>query len=233
MEALGGLPLALELAKNFLNLRPELSIEMLLEEMKKSGEIEAIRIFAAQYSDELPSGHIKEVAATIELSWRLASPEAKRVLQIISLLASVPVPRRLLRRIAAFPVSSSLSDLLDQALSELAVSLSLVELDNEHEPWAHRLVSGFVRTMLEPDDELYQDVMARVNEEMARVTDKQDTKCYRTEKVNPHGEILLSFEFVTTEIKIDILNYLGWRVQFRKIPAGKKLSSNCLASFWI
>jgi hypothetical protein len=187
VKALGGLPLALELAKNFLNLRPELSIEMLLEEMKKSGEIEAVRIFAVQYFDELPSGHIKEVAATIELSWRLASPEAKRVLQIISLLAPVPVPRRLLRKIAAFPVGSSLSDPLDRALSELAVSLSLMELDNEHAPWAHRLVSGFVRTMLEPDDELYQDVVAGVNEEMARVTDQQDIKCYKElEKVIPH-----------------------------------------------
>lgn len=75
--ALGGLPLALELARNFLNIRPGLAIDGLLEEMKKMGEIEALDVFAEKYSDELPTGHVKEVAATFRMSVDAASPGCK------------------------------------------------------------------------------------------------------------------------------------------------------------
>jgi hypothetical protein len=64
VEILGGLPLALELARNFLNIRIDVSIDSLEQEIVRVGEMKTLSIFADKYANELPSGHIKEVAAT-------------------------------------------------------------------------------------------------------------------------------------------------------------------------
>ncbi len=211
VQTLGGLPLALELAQNFLNLRPALSIDDLLKEMKKVGEIKALDIFAKKYADELPSGHIKEVAATFQMSWDLASSTEKSVLQCMSVLAPVPVPRRLLRNILDFPSKSILEDPLDEPISELTKNLSLLELDEENDPWLHRLISGFVRTTIGENDELYENVVKSVEDEMARVGDEKDIQSYRElEKILPHADFLLSSDFIKSDTAIDISNYLGW-----------------------
>ncbi len=154
VEALGGLPLALELAKNFLNLRPNLSIQGILQEIQRVGELTVLNAFADQYADELPSGHTKEVAATFQISWDLASPNAKQVLQVMALLAPKPVPARLISKALSLSVESFLEDPVDAGISELARRLSLVELDEENDPAMHRLISGFVRTKQEGKSEL-------------------------------------------------------------------------------
>ena len=55
VERLGGLPLALELTKAFLNYRTEVSIQHVLTEMNRSGEIGVLRRFTESYRDELRS----------------------------------------------------------------------------------------------------------------------------------------------------------------------------------
>jgi hypothetical protein len=93
VETLGGLPLALELAKHFLNLRTDISITELLNEVEKYGEMETLAIFANEYEKELPTRHNKEVAATFQLSWNSTSDFSKNVLHAMALLAPSPVPR--------------------------------------------------------------------------------------------------------------------------------------------
>lgn len=95
----GGLPLALELIRNHLNLRSELNIEDFVAEMDRLGELKVLKLFAESYADELPSGHEKDVVSTFEMSWRLASPKAQSYLQVIALMAAAPVPIRLIRHI--------------------------------------------------------------------------------------------------------------------------------------
>lgn len=211
VEILGGLPLALELARNFLNIRINVSIDSLVQEILSIGEIKTLSIFADKYANELPSGHIKEVAATIQISWALASSTAQAVLQCMSLLAPRPIPRRLLRKMLDLHSKNILEDSLDEAISELANKLSLVELDKENDPWMHRLIAGFVKTTIGKNRDLHDKVVNEVKHEMARVTDEKDSlSYYQLEKIIPHAEVLLSSESIKTEQAIDLLNYLRW-----------------------
>ena len=212
VRTLGGLPLALELSRNFLNLRPELTVETLLEEIERMGAIEALDRFAQQYGNELPSGHEKQVASTFQLSWDLTSEMGKSVLQVMSLLAPQPVPRRLLRKILSLPGEVGLEDELGEAITELTYNLSLAELDGETDPWVHRLVRAFVRTTLEDAEAVYEDVAKSVVEELARAREETDTASFRElEKVLPHGEEVSSAEWTRPEQMIDICNYLSWQ----------------------
>ena len=212
VEALGGLPLALELTRKFLELRRELTIEGLLEQMAKEGEIRTLGVFAKKYHDELPSGHEKEVAATIKISWDIASKNntARSVLQAMSLVDPTPVPSRLLRKILDLPSASILEDPLDDAISELTNRFSLIELDNENDPQMHRLVSAFVRMTIDENDKLFGDLVASVEREMARTTDEEDVHAYvELQKVLPHAEKLLASESVELEHAIEIAGYLS------------------------
>ncbi|MCP4689342.1 MAG: hypothetical protein GY859_14915, partial [Desulfobacterales bacterium] len=214
VEALGGLPLALELARNFLNLRPTLTIDGLLGDIGKMGEISALETFARRYGNELPTGHIKEVAGTIQLSWDLASDRARSVLQAMALLAPTPIPRRLLREILEVASENSIEDPLDEAISELAQKLTLVELDNEHDPSLHRLIAAFVKNVGREEDFPLGDVAKAVRNEMARASDAKDTLSYRElAKVTPHAEHLVLFENIEPESAIEIAGYVGWRLE--------------------
>jgi tetratricopeptide (TPR) repeat protein len=230
IDALEGLPLALELVKHFLNLRLELSIKELLGEMTALGQMEALKYFTEQYADQLPTGHSKQVAATFRMGWDLASDFERQVLQAISLLAPAPVPRRVLRailknnkkslwhiihryfkKIFGLSSESKLRDPLDEALSRLHVKLSMLELDGETDPRMHRLISAFVRSLTAENDPLQKNVITAIMNEMARVTDAKDTQSFRQlEKVLPHADYLLTSEDIEPKQAIDIANYTGW-----------------------
>ena len=209
IDTLGGLPLALELARNLLNRMPALTIEGLLQEMKKAEKIQTLSIFAAKYARELPSGFSKEIAAMFKTSWDLASSTAKAVLQSISFLAPAPVPRRLLRKILDIPAETTVEDLLDEAIGELDDGLSLLKLDGDNDPWVHRLVSTFVRETTDAPDNLSERISRAVVAEMARITDESDILSYtQLEKILPHAQLLLSAGAMQTEQAIDLVNYL-------------------------
>jgi tetratricopeptide (TPR) repeat protein len=162
-----------------------------------------------KYADELLIGHSKEVAATFKISWDLATSTAKAVLQSISFLGPEPVPRRLLREIIDIPSESVIEVPLDDAISELASQLSLVELDEDNDPWVHRLISALVRDTTDAPGNLAEIVCKAVVEEMARVADESDTLSYgQLEKILPHAELLISSEAIKTEQAIDLANYL-------------------------
>ncbi len=210
VRGLGGLPLALELARNFLNLRPTLSIEALLEEMATLGDMEVLQVFETHYVDELPTGHVKEVSATFQLSWNLASAEAQKMLKLIALLAPTAVPRCLIHRALDDEAGSRLSDPVDESIAELA-RLSLVDLDEEYDPQLHRLLAGFVATKIDDDDELRRLAVNVVSDELSRVTDEHDTQAYSDlEKMVSHGVHFLESRFIDAEQAISIAGYIGW-----------------------
>ena len=84
LDALGGLPLAIELTGSFLNQRKDLDPPKLLVEMRKAGEMQTLQAFAKRYGDELPSKHELDVAATFQLSWDQLGETAKRTLRAIA-----------------------------------------------------------------------------------------------------------------------------------------------------
>ncbi|MCP4689640.1 MAG: hypothetical protein GY859_16420, partial [Desulfobacterales bacterium] len=211
VEALGGLPLALELARNFLNLRPALTIDGLLRDIGKMGEINALETFARRYGNQLPTGHIKEVAGTIQLSWDLASDQGKSAMQAMARLGPTPVPRRLLRKILNIDSENSIENPLDDAVSELTKKLSLAELDEGHDPSLHRLIAAFVRTTSPGEETPSDDVVKAVENEMARVTDEKDTLSYQELiKVTPHAEHLVISGKIEPGSAIEIAGFIGW-----------------------
>jgi tetratricopeptide (TPR) repeat protein len=212
VEAMGGLPLAIELAKNFLNLRSDLSPAGLLEEIKKKGEIKTLDIFAGKYINELPTGHSKEVAATFQLSWDITPDFAKTVLQVITLLAPAPVPRRILKKILAVKSEGLLEDPVNDAAGALAQKLSLTELDEDNDPACHRLISAFVRTITKKDIDLNNRIIQAIYDEMERTKEAADTvSLTELEKVIPHADYLLTSKKLAVEpgTAVNLLNYIG------------------------
>ena len=213
VEALGGLPLALELAKHFLNLRTDISIPGLLKEIAALGEMEALAIFAREYEKELPTRHNKEVAATFLLSWNSTSDFSKKVLRTIALLAPTPVPCRVLRKVLEVEGKHILEDPLSKSIRDLAQKHSLIELDKENDPLCHRLISAFVRETIDKNGTLHDRVVRTILDEMERTADDADTASLRElEKVVSHADHLLTsgaFDLKPGQA-VDLANHIGW-----------------------
>ena len=210
LEALGGLPLAIELTRGFLNLRKDLDPQRLLAEMSKAGEIETLRAFARRYGDELPSQHERDVAATFQLSWDLLGDAATRTLRAIAEMAPVPVPVRLLRSTLGLN-ETGIHDSLSESISELE-RLSLAERDEQNNPAIHRLVRSFVHHITPANESLRKSVAEALSSEMARVQDLADTQAYaELEPVLPHAEILAQADGVEPQTKVDLWGDIGWQ----------------------
>jgi tetratricopeptide (TPR) repeat protein len=143
VERLGGLPLALELTRAFLDYRRDASVRQVLAEMEESGDVAVLGQFAAKYKGELPNGHEADVVKTFQMSWALAPKGAQDVLRVMAELAPVGVPVGVIREVLGVAEAEGLGDEVRERVSEL-VRLSLVELDVNGNPVMHRLVHGFV-----------------------------------------------------------------------------------------
>lgn len=129
VELLGGLPLALELVRHYLNIRNDISIPRLIEDITQTSEVTALTSFSETYKQELPSGHSKEIVATFQLSWDLVSEKGKKILKILSLLAPAPVPIKIIRKILDQEETIGFQDpLLKTIHEELFSKLSIIEL---------------------------------------------------------------------------------------------------------
>ena len=213
VENLGGLALAVELAGNYLNAKPTFTIEDLLLEFATIGEMQALKIFSKKYLQELPSGHEKAVLTTFQKSWHLLTPSAKKMAEAIASLAAAPVPQRLLRKFLNISEKSVFEDPLDDSVSEL-LRLSIADLDLENDPSIHRLLSAFIRSTIDEDSDLQNQIIKHIQSEMARARDDNDQDSFRDlEKVLPHADFLIQAESTTTDQAIDIATSLGWHHQ--------------------
>ena len=191
VDDVGGLPLALELLRSFLNRRLDVDIPAIRRALAEAGELALLKEFAAEYRDELPSRHERDIAATFQVSWNLAGEDGKDVLRVMAQLAAAPVPLRLLRASLEWQESSAVGDRLSKAVTDLW-GLSLAERDEKGEPTAHRLILAFVRHLPETALRSLQ-TLAALEKEMDRAYDDQDTASFQQlEAVVPHAEWVLT-----------------------------------------
>lgn len=151
-EMLGYLPLALDLAGNYLKNSAK-GIYSLIEEIKKTGELAQLQKFANTYREQLPSEHSKDIAGMFELCIRQVENADKQymaILETMSLLSPIPVPLRLLEKFLNFEKQSKFSEttLLDM-LTNLKSRFSLIDINDGTEPYIHRLLLLYLRNRLE------------------------------------------------------------------------------------
>jgi tetratricopeptide (TPR) repeat protein len=209
-ERLGGLPLALELSKSYLNDRKDLSIAALIDEMKREGEVSILKEFAAEYRDQLPSRHELDVVSTFQLSWQITPDPAKEILRVMGELAPTTVPQKLLRIILNLPLQSPLRDELSKGINDLA-RLSLVEVSSNGDPLAHRLILAFARHRNTVDHASPFDRCREVLlEQMQRANDATDASTNRElESLIAHAEFLISTDQLNPEDFGTLLNFVG------------------------
>lgn len=200
LQRLGGLPLALELARSYLNLRPEVTVEALLAEIDRVGEMHALSRFSLDYADELPTGHEKEVAATFQISWDLVSRVSQDVLRIMSLVESTPVPRDLLRVALGIEDSESIFNApLGDAIRELN-RISLIDLDKDGDPTIHSLIKAFVKCNVQERDPLCEKLPASLR----RLISEAGNDHLKLKKIVPHAEYV--FRLLTSENDPDAMS---------------------------
>ena len=214
VDRLGGLPLALELARGYLNYRRTLTIPELLAGMRATSDMELVTEFASQYRDHLPSRHETDVARTFQLSWDAAPETGRAVLRAMGELAPAPVPRSLLRTVLKLPAGTAVRDPLATALDELS-RLSLVELDANENPLAHRLILAFARHRNAADSASpFDRCLAAIQEQMNRASLQADADTMRQlSLLAPHAESLLQRGLVRPEDFSALAGRLGTHYQ--------------------
>jgi len=232
-ERLGGLPLALELSKSYLNYRKDLSITTLIEEMRREGDVGVLKEFASEYRDQLPSRHELDVASTFQLSWSITPDPAKQILRVMGELAPAIVPKRFLRIILNSPMESSIRDELSRGVDELA-RLSLVELSSSGDPLAHRLILAFARHRNAVDDASpLERCREALLEQMERANDNPDASTNRElESLIPHAEFLASAGQLGPVESGNLLNSVGTHHQtMGRFTAARNAFYTALASY--
>jgi tetratricopeptide (TPR) repeat protein len=210
VQRLGGLPLALELTRSFLNYRQNVGVPQLLAEMARSGEMEVLRGFAKKYRDELPSGHETDVARTFQTSWNVAPRAAQDVLRVMADLAPAGVPRVLIRQALDLPGPAGFDDGLEESFSEL-IRLSLVEVDVHGDPLMHRLVHAFVRDRNRHDRvSFFERTAAAILNRMQATFDNPDAAVLRQlDSLVPHADVLLASGRLADREATGLLGRLG------------------------
>jgi tetratricopeptide (TPR) repeat protein len=106
-------------------------------------------------------------------------------------------------------------DPLSKSIRDLAQKHSLIELDQENDPFCHRLISAFVRKTIDrnKNTKLHNRIVRTILDEMERTTDDADTVSLRElEKVVPHADHMLTSR--TFDLKpgqaVDLANHIGW-----------------------
>ncbi len=211
---LGGLPLALELAKGYLNYRKGLTISSLLGAISANTEIELLSEFASEYRDHLPTRHETDIVRTFQLSWDAAPELGRGILRALGELAPVAVPRSLLRAVLELPADSEVRDPLAKALDELS-RLSLVELDTSGNPIAHRLILAFARHRnLADSASPFHKCLAAIQEQMDRADLTPDAGTIGAlNLLVPHAEFVLAGRLIAPEAFSKLADRMGTHYQ--------------------
>jgi tetratricopeptide (TPR) repeat protein len=186
VRRLGGLPLAIELAKSYLNLRPGVTVDALLAEIVRVGELHALGQFALDYADELPTGHEKDVAGTFQISWDVVSKTSQNMLRVMALVELAPVPKDLLQATLKLEKSpTTFAAPLDEYVTELN-RISLIELDSDGDPAMHSLIRAFVRRNISDPTLLREQVGISLKQLIADAKENH----LKLKKIVPHAEYL-------------------------------------------
>lgn len=86
----------------------------------------------------------------------------------------------------------------------------MVELDEDHDPYVHRLLRGFVRVVADQEDHK-NTALSALAKEFERASDASDTAALNElEKVLPHGQSVLDEAFGDVDQIVKLANYWGW-----------------------
>lgn len=227
VERLGGLPLALELAKSYLNERRHAGIAELIRDMD-TATMDVVAEFSAEYRDQLPSGHEADVIGTFQMSWDVASAPARQVLRVMGELGPFPVPLKFLRAVLEWQEESGRRDQLGKSVDEL-LRLSLVETTGGGDPVAHRLILAFVRRRNVVDGWAQMEICRdTLRSWMRRALENPGAAVMREiEAMTPHAERLVAAGRLRPEEAADLSHHLGWhhRAMGRYVAARTASSS--------
>ncbi|MBZ0320170.1 MAG: tetratricopeptide repeat protein, partial [Anaerolineae bacterium] len=168
-EKLGYLPLALDLAGNYMQYRrmtPAAYLE-LLDKQKTLVDSRLFTTWAKEQGILSPTDHDLNVYATFDLSWqRLTSDAPKRLLMGCGYLApNTPIPLELLT--ALFESDDDPAESVDMALGKLD-EVGLMNRKEDGLPTIHPLIAEFAR--LQAGEE--EDTLAVLADKMARMGHK-------------------------------------------------------------
>jgi Tfp pilus assembly protein PilF len=148
-EAVGDLPLALALAGAYLEQTPSLSLDGYHQRLVAAPL--AHPSLEAELEEELPTGHVSSIEATIALSYERLDPSkssdslALTLLQLIARLAPAPIPVRLLvRLIQRDPDDEVQSAEVDAPIRRL-LAVGLIDRDADGSVMLQRLIAAYVR----------------------------------------------------------------------------------------
>ena len=114
----------------------------------------------------------------------------------------LPFPRWLLGQILGWSAG-----VLEDAVAELD-RVSLVGLDEAGDPFAHRLLMGFVKHR-GIGDAVFKAVVEAVEQETRRTQDEQDTASYNElEAIMPHAETMLASGRIGDDVFVRIATNL-------------------------
>ena len=228
ISMIGGLPLALELTSNYLNRRKDINIQQLVEEMNNVGDVVVLDKFSKKYRDELPTGHEKSITATFQISWNQTTENEQCILRFMACCAPTPIPRRLLHTAFDDSPVSILEDPVEEAVENLS-RLSLIDLDDENDPFMHRLLRDFIRTV-SWDADIQSTALTIVKNEFSRIAETADfVAIEELVKVTPHVRSLLTEISQDFEKSIDLQRYLCWYdVRLGRYESAKEIASNAL-----
>jgi len=182
--------------------------------MRATSDIELLTEFASQYRDHLPSRHETDIVGTFQLSWDAAPEVGRAVLRAMGELAPVGVPQFLLQSVLNLTAGTSVRDPLGRALDELS-RLSLLELDVNANPIAHRLILAFARHRNVADSATpFNQCLAAIQEQMDRVSLTPDAvTIYELNLIVPHAESLLTRSLIRPEDLSRLADRLGTHYQ--------------------
>jgi len=216
VERLGGLPLALELSKGFLNCTG-MSIKEMIATINELGEIESCKQFAQEHIDTLPL-HTRDIASTFKLSYdRIISPAERDIIHCLCLMRPLGVPKTFLSEVLS-PTNGKPDDSsLAISIGRLSNKWGIISRDADKDPIVHRLVKAYVAMRLRDRPSLQQRfinlIASALDREIAAALEGRSNRDPNAlAKLLPHGEALCKGDFIAEGQAAHILCGLG-RIQ--------------------
>ena len=206
-EKLGHLPLALELAANYIKIT-KIGIENYLKELKELVDILKHESMQAEWFQELevtnPTKHDRSLFATFQLSWREVKDEMQqKILMVAGYCApNTPIPLEIFK---------ATLELEDKALSKALYRLNALGLlpTANRLPSIHPLLGSYARTLAASS----KDLLAKLAGELAGLARQANDHVDQTGSlrwfVPLHSHLLSTAEFAEEADLPDVATLLG------------------------
>jgi tetratricopeptide (TPR) repeat protein len=232
VERLGGLPLALELAGAYLK-NPGTSLQGMLDEIDRIGEIDSCKEFEKEHRDSLPL-HTKDITATFKISYdRIVSTADRDVMHCLCLLQPLGVPTQLIAEVLGIAPDTVEYGTLAKCIGNLSTGWGIISMDEHSDPVVHRLVRAYIEHRLRENPGRYKRftnlVASALDHMVAQAMDQpgkpepkeqteeqkqleqveQERKLRVLTKILPHGEALCKGDMINRGQAAHILCNLG------------------------